>query len=80
LVKELIESFEKTIKDQRDLVIWRENLIASDPQNLVDLGKRYGVSKQRMGQLSTRLKRAFRRHVIERLGPNTQLFWLFRDD
>lgn len=80
VIKAVITSFEKTIHDERDLAIWQENLIASDPINLVDLGKRYGVSKQRMGQLATRLKRAFRRHIIEELGPETQLSWLFRED
>lgn len=80
LIKDVITSFEKTITDERDSAIWRENLIANDPINMVELGKRYGVSKQRMGQLATRLKRAFRRHIIEQLGPNTQLSWLFRDD
>lgn len=80
VIKDLISSFEKTIKNERDLAIWRENLIANEPINLVDLGKRYSVSKQRMGQLATRLKRAFRRHIIDELGPTTQLSWLFRED
>jgi RNA polymerase sigma-32 factor len=80
VIKDLITSFEKTIKDERDLTIWRNNLIASEPINLVELGKHYSVSKQRMGQLATRLKRAFRRHIIDELGPDTQLSWLFRDD
>lgn len=80
VIKNLIETFESTIKDERDLAIWRENLIANEPINLVDLGKRYGVSKQRMGQLAIRLKRAFRRHIIDELGPTTQLSWLFRED
>jgi hypothetical protein len=33
-----------------------------------------------MGQLATRIKRAFRRHVIDELGPTTQLHWLFQND
>ncbi len=80
VIQELVTQFESTIKDERDLAIWRENLMTNEPINLVDLGKRYHVSKQRMGQLATRLKRAFRRHIIEQLGPTTQLSWLFRDD
>lgn len=80
VIKNLITSFEKTINNERDLAIWQENLIANEPVNLVDLGKRYGVSKQRIGQLAVRLKRAFRRHIIEELGPTTQLSWLFRND
>lgn len=80
VIQDLVSQFEKTIKDERDLAIWRENLMTNEPINLVDLGKRYHVSKQRMGQLATRLKRAFRRHIIEQLGPTTQLSWLFRED
>ncbi len=80
VIKDLITGFEKTINNERDMAIWRENLIANEPINLVELGKRYGVSKQRMGQLATRLKRSFRRHIIDHLGPETQLSWLFRED
>jgi RNA polymerase sigma-32 factor len=80
VIQDLISSFERSLKDERDRAIWRENLVANDPVNLVDLGKRYNVSKQRIGQLATRIKRGFRRHIIEQLGPTTQLSWLFRDD
>ncbi len=80
VIKGLTESFEKTLKDERDVAIWKENLIASEPINLVELGKRFNVSKQRMGQLATRIKRNFRCHIIDKLGPKTQLSWLFRQD
>jgi RNA polymerase sigma-32 factor len=80
VIQNLIERFEKSLHNERDLAIWNEHLIASEPVSLVELGKRYGVSKQRMGQLATRIKRSFRRHIIDTLGPKTQLSWLFRDD
>jgi len=80
LLQTIIAKFERTIENERDLAVWKEHLIAEDPVSLVDLGRRYGVSKQRMGQLATRLKRSFRRHVIEELGPHTQLSWLFNQD
>lgn len=80
LIHGTIERFAKTLSDERDRAIWREHLVADEPTSLVDLGKRFGVSKQRMGQLATRLKRAFRCHIIDELGPNTQLHWLFRQD
>ncbi|MBH1988756.1 MAG: sigma-70 family RNA polymerase sigma factor [Myxococcaceae bacterium] len=79
-IHQLIETFERSLSDPRDLAIWQEHLIAHEPFNLVELGKRFGVSKQRMGQLADRLKKAFRRHVIDTLGPNTQLSWLFSED
>lgn len=80
LIGKVILRFGETLTDERDQAIWREHLISDDPVSLVDLGKRYGVSKQRMGQLATRIKRAFRRHIIEELGPHTQLHWLFHQD
>jgi RNA polymerase sigma-32 factor len=80
LMAGLVERFASTIEDERDRAIWFDHLTSSDPTSLVDLGKRYGVSKQRMGQLATRLKRAFRRHVIDELGPQTQLSWLFTQE
>lgn len=80
LVGGLVKRYAQSLSDERDIAVWREHLMSEDPVSLVDLGKRYGVSKQRMGQLATRLKRGFRRHVIEELGPHTQLSWLFQQD
>lgn len=79
-IQKIIQTFEESIENERDKVIWKEHLISSEPVNLVDLGKRYGVSKQRMGQLADRIKKSFRRHVIDTLGPHTQLSWLFSED
>lgn len=80
LVNGLMQRFAEGLKDERDRVIWYEHLVAPEPKSLVELGDRYGISKQRMGQLATRLKRSFRRHVIDELGPTTQLSWLFATD
>lgn len=80
LIQSVIDSFEKSLENERDLSIWREHLIAKEPKSLVELGARYGVSKQRMGQLATRIKRSFRRHIIDNLGSDTQLSWLFNSD
>ncbi|MES2503446.1 MAG: sigma-70 family RNA polymerase sigma factor [Myxococcota bacterium] len=79
-IEKMINSFEKNLDSERDKVIWKEHLVAGEPVNLVELGRRYGVSKQRMGQLADRLKKSFRRHVIDTLGPHTQLSWLFSED
>jgi RNA polymerase sigma-32 factor len=79
-IKNVISGFEGSLKDERDIAIWREHLIANDPISLVDLGTRFGVSKQRMGQIATRLKRNFRCYIIDELGPTTSLSWLFHND
>ena len=80
VLQKVTASFGASIENERDRAIWFEHLLSSEPVSLVDLGKRYGVSKQRMGQLAVRLKRAFRRHIIDELGPDTQLSWLFAQD
>jgi len=79
LLKDVVNKFETTISNARDQSIWHEHLLSNDPKSLVELGTKYGVSKQRMGQLATRLKRSFRRFIIDELGPDTQLSWLFTD-
>ena len=80
VIKDLMVRFDEALDNDRDRAIWREHLVANEPTSLVDLGLRFGVSKQRMGQLATRIKRAFRRHIIDELGPQTQLSWLFAGD
>ncbi len=76
----LMQRFKDTLENDRDKAIWTEHLVAHEPKSLVELGARYSVSKQRMGQLATRIKRSFRRHIIDELGPDTQLHWLFAKD
>jgi len=80
LMTRLVGKFGESLDDERDRAIWHEHLVSAEPVSLVDLGKRFGVSKQRMGQLATRLKRSFRRYVIDELGPTTKLSWLFSTD
>jgi RNA polymerase sigma-32 factor len=77
VIADLTRRFADTLDNERDRAIWAEHLVAAEPRSLVELGDRYGVSKQRMGQLATRIKRAFRRQIIDELGPHTQLHWLF---
>jgi RNA polymerase sigma-32 factor len=80
LMHGLIKRYEASLSSERDLAIWKEHLVAVDPTSLVALGQRFGVSKQRMGQLAARLKKGFRRHIIDELGPHSQLSWLFAQD
>lgn len=79
MMSELIDGFGGGLTEERDIAIWREHLITNDPVSLVALGKRFGVSKQRMGQLASRLKKNFRCYIIDTLGPHTQLGWLFSE-
>lgn len=80
LLASIIQSFEGILTNDRDVAVWKEHLMSNDPISLVELGARFGVSKQRMGQIANRLKKRFRQHVIDELGPTTQLNWLFSQD
>jgi RNA polymerase sigma-32 factor len=76
----MVKKFGDSLDDERDRAIWKDHLLSGEPASLVELGERFGVTKHRMGQLATRLKRGFRRFIIDELGPTTQLHWLFRED
>ncbi|HEY0709013.1 MAG TPA: hypothetical protein VGG33_19550, partial [Polyangia bacterium] len=39
------------------------------------LGERFGVSKQRMGQIADKLKKRFREKLLASLGTDIQLEW-----
>ena len=80
IMKNVIKRFKKTLDNKRDLDLWSNHLISDDPTSLVKLGKKYGVSKQRMSQLSNRIKKSFRCHIINELGPHTNLSWLFAEN
>ena len=77
IIGSMVQGFADTIENERDRAIWVRHLVSQEPASLVELGKKFGVSKQRMGQLANRLKKQFRCYIIDQLGPHTQLSWLF---
>ena len=43
------------------------------PSPLSKLGERYGVSKQRMGQIADRLKKRFRTELLAQFGADARI-------
>jgi RNA polymerase sigma-32 factor len=80
-VRRLMNSFESHLSDERERSIWREHLAtsAAEPVALAALGERYGVSKQRMGQIAEKLKTQFREKVLAELGADIQMSWQAED-
>jgi RNA polymerase sigma-32 factor len=75
-VARLMKSFEASLTDERERAIWREHLAAAEePLPLGALGERFGVTKQRMGQIADKLKKRFREEVLRELGTEIQLEW-----
>jgi RNA polymerase sigma-32 factor len=75
-VRKLMNRFEGNLKDEREKAVWREHLAApEEPVPLSTLGERYGVSKQRMGQIADKLKKRFRDEIVNELGADIQMSW-----
>jgi RNA polymerase sigma-32 factor len=75
-VRHLMDQFEAGLTDERERAVWREHLAApDDPVPLATLGERFGVSKQRMGQIADKLKKRFKEEILSELGQDIQLSW-----
>jgi RNA polymerase sigma-32 factor len=75
-VRGLMDQFEEGLTDERERAVWREHLAAADePVPLAALGERFGVSKQRMGQIADKLKKRFREKILQDMGNDIQLEW-----
>jgi RNA polymerase sigma-32 factor len=76
-VRRLMAEFESSLADERELAIWREHLAipTGEPVALAALGERFGVTKQRMGQIAEKLKQRFRERVLATLGADIQMSW-----
>ena len=75
ILSKIVNKFAQTIKRGREFAVWNEHLTSEKPISLVDLGKRYGISKQRVSQFAVKLRELFREHVIKELGSNIKLSW-----
>jgi len=74
-VRRFMTAFQSGLTDEREKVVWREHLAADEPAPLGELGTRFGVSKQRMGQIADRLKKRFRDEIVRELGPDVKTVW-----
>lgn len=72
-VKEAMDSFGEGLSDPREKAAWRQHLMSDDPVSLTELGKQFGVTKQRMGQIVNGLRKRLKTHLVERLGPDVEL-------
>jgi RNA polymerase sigma-32 factor len=75
-VRKMMDEFESGLTDERERAVWREHLAAADdPAPLAALGERFGVSKQRMGQIADKLKKRFKDEILSQMGDDIQLSW-----
>lgn len=66
LMKEKIEEFGSRLKG-REAEIYRERLVAEDPLTLQELGDRYGVSRERVRQMESAVKKKLREYLVSQV-------------
>ena len=79
-MQKLVAGFRESLTDKRESAVWNEHLAAEEPVALGVLGERFGVSKQRMGQIADGLKKRFRAQIVAKLGPDVRTDWLGAED
>jgi len=72
-VNAAFDSFALTLKDDRERAIWSGHMTAEDPVSLSKLGVRFGVSKQRMGQIVAALRKRLKTHLLEEMGAEVEM-------
>ncbi len=60
--KDKIEQFAATLKD-KELEIFQSRLLAEQPATLQEIGERFGISRERVRQIETRLKRRLKEFI-----------------
>ena len=63
------QAFRETL-DERDGKIWDKRLQSDEPLRLEDLGNTFGVSKERVRQLETRIKQRLKQYLQKHLGED----------
>jgi RNA polymerase sigma-32 factor len=79
-VSRALESFAETLTDEREKDAWQHHLMAEEPVSLSQLGEKYGVTKQRMGQIVAALRKRLKAHLIATLGPDVELGFTLEGD
>jgi RNA polymerase sigma-32 factor len=65
-----VEQFSKTL-DGKELEIFKARLLAEDPETLQVIGAKFGISRERVRQIETRLKRRLK-EFIEASAPDLE--------
>ncbi|WP_297057547.1 RNA polymerase factor sigma-32 [Thermosulfurimonas sp.] len=63
---QILHEFGKTLQD-KEKVIFYERLLSEEPLTLQEIGKRFGISRERVRQIEERLLRKLRKYLEERL-------------
>lgn len=68
VVRDKLRAFAETLTDEREVAIWTRRLTAAEPASLSDLGEAFNVSKERIRQVESRIKRRLKEFLIVEMG------------
>ncbi len=63
-IKDRLQTFGEGLKD-KDLVVFRERLLAEQPLTLREIGERYGISRERVRQIEHRVKKKLKTYLSQ---------------
>ena len=66
LIRHKLAAFARTLEGKED-VIFNQRLLAEEPLTLQDIGDRYGISRERVRQLESRLKKKLKDYLVREL-------------
>lgn len=61
----ITKAFESKLSSKKELEIWKDYVIATCPMNLTILARKYGISKQRIGQMAEKLRKSFKKYALD---------------
>ncbi|MCE2484861.1 MAG: RNA polymerase factor sigma-32 [Desulfurellaceae bacterium] len=78
LVREQMDAFAQTLSG-KDAVIFHQRLLAEEPLTLQEIGDQYSISRERVRQLESRLKKRLKAHLIQEFTELRDLDVAFAD-
>jgi RNA polymerase sigma-32 factor len=69
-IRRAFDQFRSTVRDERELAIWDERIVADEPASLQELGDRFAVSRERIRQVEKNLKDRFQALWIATIGES----------
>jgi len=76
-LKEKLSIFASFLTDQREKSIWERRMMTESPCSLKELGEQYGVSKERIRQIESKIKLRLRSFLEEELGSDLEFDFKF---
>jgi RNA polymerase sigma-32 factor len=72
LIRRKLTDFARTLEGKEE-VIFNQRLFAEEPSTLQDIGDQYGISRERVRQLESRLKKKLKEYLVRELPDLTDL-------